>query len=114
MYNFDGSDLSSGMVALPYSRPLPTKSTGTHQYLYLLYQQNSTIQNLDLGEYTSGCSSCMFDIQMFVSKNNLVLVGGNWQLASYDNSVAKARIDAGQEVNCNSDLTIPCSAAGTG
>eukprot|EP00118_Oscarella_pearsei_P023103 m.272458 g.272458 ORF g.272458 m.272458 type:complete len:292 (+) comp40563_c0_seq2:4163-5038(+) len=110
VYDFDGTDFTSGRTGLGFRRPLPYMAT--HKYLFLLYKQNSSFGQLDLNQYVSGCSHCQFDIQNFTSVNNLALSGTNWQPGKYDNSVAKYHVDNNNPVKFDCDKYLKtCSGA---
>ena len=113
MINFDGNSLSTGTAAQSYRPPSPFKTT--YPYVFLLYRQQSTIMNFTAGEYTGDdCSHCQFDVNAFVTRNNLTLIGVNWQNVVYDNSVAGRRVSQGKPVTCPGDLKTKCSAAERG
>merc|ERR1711973_1025387 len=78
--NIPSCNIMGGMTYMQYDGPHPPADTGDHRYVFLVYHQTSSIEG-DLPSTDDERTS--FDLNEFVTSNNVHLVAGNYFLSKY-------------------------------
>ncbi|KAG2198640.1 hypothetical protein INT47_001779 [Mucor saturninus] len=80
--NISGSDLETAKKAenqqTPYIGPGPGENTGTHRYVFLLYQQKAGKQDFKPMEHEEKAHRRLFQLREFEAENQLELVTVNF------------------------------------
>ena len=85
--NIAGCDFRLGQTLSQYVGAAPGEGTGAHRFVFLLFAQPSPLNfNEPMLDFSlTGRPS--FDIRAFAQKYQLVLYGGNFFTAEFDDSV---------------------------
>ncbi|XP_072033603.1 uncharacterized protein C56G2.4-like [Amphiura filiformis] len=98
--NIPNGRVDQGDIVLSYRGSMPP-SGETHRYQFLLYEQENLL-DIDPYDYTPDCQNqgipdrCLFEVQRFVSENQLQFLGATWYNATSDAYVAYTKVEQGE------------------